>query len=115
MTSQMNAVTFDAQHAADLATFWAAVVGGEVAEGANEQWAQVHSQRAPMLLFLQVPEPKTAKNRCHVDLTTDDVEAEVARLVGLGAETVHSKDEWGVRWTTLRDPQGNEFCVAVHL
>jgi len=114
MTSQLHAVTFDASNAAELAGFWAAVVGGEVAEGANEQWAQVHSKGSPMLLFLQVPEGKTAKNRCHIDLDTDDLEAEVARLVGLGAERVYSKDEWGVQWSTLRDPQGNEFCVAVH-
>ena len=42
----------------------------------------------------------------------EDREAEVARLVSLGAEHLHDKDEWGHQWSTLRDPEGNEFCVS---
>ena len=59
-----------------------------------------------------MPEGKTAKNRMHVDLAASDHEAEVARLVGLGATRVTDIDEWGYRWTVLQDPEGNEFCVA---
>jgi len=44
----------------------------------------------------------------------DDRAAEVERLVELGATHVHDKDEWNTRWTTLTDPEGNEFCVATH-
>jgi predicted enzyme related to lactoylglutathione lyase len=40
--------------------------------------------------------------------------SEVDRLVGLGATVVHDKHEWGITWTTLTDPEGNEFCVAKH-
>jgi predicted enzyme related to lactoylglutathione lyase len=54
------------------------------------------------------------KNRVHLVLHADDRAAEVERLVSLGATIVHDKDEWNVRWTTLTDPQGNEFCVATH-
>ncbi len=63
-------------------------------------------------MFLKVPEGKTVKNRVHLDLHADDPEAEVTRLLGLGASHVHEKKEWGSQWTTLADPEGNEFCVA---
>ena len=43
-----------------------------------------------------------------------DRAAEVERLLGLGATFVHEKDEFGFQWTTLADPEGNEFCVAAH-
>ena len=63
-------------------------------------------------LFAKVPEPKTAKNRMHLDVATTDVEAEVARLLELGATRVRDVDEWGYVWTVMQDPEGNEFCVA---
>ncbi len=59
-----------------------------------------------------VPEPKSGKNRVHVDLMAADRRAEVARLQGLGATVVDEYDEWGVQWTVLSDVEGNEFCVA---
>lgn len=52
------------------------------------------------------------KNRAHFDLHADDRDAEVARLQGLGATKVRNYDEYGARWTTLQDVEGNEFCVA---
>ena len=66
----------------------------------------------PTWLFAKVPESKTAKNRMHVDLAAPDHEAEVARLVALGATRVADMEEWGYEWTVLQDPEGNEFCVA---
>ena len=53
-----------------------------------------------------------AKNRAHPDFSAEDREAEVERLVGLGASVVADHDESGVRWTVLQDVEGNEFCVA---
>jgi len=64
----------------------------------------------------KVPEPKTAKNRCHVDLHTDSrdaVQTETDRLLALGATLVRApKDEYGAYWSTLQDPEGNEFCIG---
>ena len=68
----------------------------------------------PVMMFIQVPEAKAAKNRMHLDLSADDRDAEVERLVALGATRIHDKDEWGIQWTTLADPEGNEFCIAEH-
>ena len=66
------------------------------------------------LLFIQVPEDRTAKNRVHIDLDAPDLAAARERLEGLGAEFVHEKDEHGLRWFTFRDPEDNEFCVGSH-
>ncbi len=67
---------------------------------------------APNLFFIRVPEAKAVKNRVHVDLASDDRDAEVTRLVGIGARHVADHDEGGASWTVLHDPEGNEFCVA---
>jgi hypothetical protein len=48
----------------------------------------------------------------HVDFHSDDRGADVERLLALGAHRVGDYDEWGTNWTTLRDVEGNEFCIA---
>jgi hypothetical protein len=66
-------------------------------------------------VFLQrVPEPKTVKNRVHLDLQVgpDRHDVEVQRLSGLGATVAWVTDDRGPRTTTMRDPEGNEFCVS---
>jgi len=70
------------------------------------------AQLPEVWVFIRVPESKAGKNRVHVDLTAADREAEVARLVGLGATACSDHDEWGAVWTTMHDPEGNEFCVG---
>jgi predicted enzyme related to lactoylglutathione lyase len=69
---------------------------------------------ASPLLLQGVPEPKAVKNRMHVDIVVDDVEAEVHRLQALGArrnyEGVQSYGE--TRWVRMSDPEQNEFCVS---
>jgi hypothetical protein len=66
------------------------------------------------ILFQSVPEPKTVKNRVHLDLHVGpDARAEtVARLEELGAKVLYEKAEMGSSWVTMADPEGNEFCVA---
>jgi hypothetical protein len=72
--------------------------------------------RGPRLLFQQVPEPKTVKDRIHLDLHhgfDDDARAaEVERLIGLGATKLWDGEQGPQRWVTMADPEGNEFCVA---
>lgn len=121
MTSSINAVTLDCSDAKTLAEFWSAVFDRPIDSGepgASQFFASIGRDdqpgSGPVMMFIAVPEAKTAKNRMHLDLSTSDRAAEVERLVGLGATVVHDKDEWGVRWTTLTDPEGNEFCVAEH-
>jgi len=64
----------------------------------------------PNLLFLAVPEGKVCKNRLHIDLTPDDQQAEVDRLIALGATRVDI-GQGEQTWVVLADPEGNEFCV----
>ncbi|MCX4972223.1 VOC family protein [Streptomyces sp. NBC_00620] len=65
------------------------------------------------LLFQRVPEPKTVKNRLHLDLHAGAERrgAEVARLEGLGASVLRQVKEPGGEWVVMTDPEGNEFCV----
>jgi hypothetical protein len=68
---------------------------------------------AARLLFVQVPEGKTVKNRMHVDVNVgkDHIDAKVAELTALGARELYKIDEPGTFHTTMADPEGNEFCV----
>jgi len=73
------------------------------------------SGEGPRLLFQSVPERKTVKDRIHLDLhfdLDDDArDAEVARLVALGATKLWDGQQGPQRWVTMADPEGNEFCV----
>jgi len=68
----------------------------------------------PRVLFQRVPEARTGKNRVHLDVHVgaERREAEVARLVGLGATELWREAQGPLEWVTLADPEGNEFCVA---
>ncbi|MFI9153717.1 VOC family protein [Streptomyces sp. NPDC053367] len=65
------------------------------------------------LLFQRVPEPKTGKNRLHLDLHPGEAlrEREVDRLKGLGATVLREVKEPSGQWVVMADPEGNEFCV----
>ena len=69
---------------------------------------------APRVLFQLVPEPKTVKNRVHLDVRVgaEHVAAEVARLTDRGATVLHEGQQGPYRWVTLADPEGNEFCLT---
>jgi hypothetical protein len=68
----------------------------------------------PRLLFQAVPEPKVGKNRLHLDVRVGPEvrEAEVARLLGLGATELWRGAQGPYEWVTLADPEGNEFCLT---
>jgi predicted enzyme related to lactoylglutathione lyase len=111
-TSTLFGASFDAHHAANLAQFWAAALGRELADGADADNAVVLpadiAATGPRLAFHRVPEPKTAKNRVHFDLITTDIETESTRLTSLGATKLTSHDGQA-HWVTFADPEGNEF------
>ncbi|GAA2382949.1 hypothetical protein GCM10009855_23890 [Gordonia cholesterolivorans] len=67
----------------------------------------------PMIAFQKVADPTPGKNRIHLDLRADDRTAEVERLIAAGATLVAERSMGdGFAWTTLADPDGNQFCVA---
>ena len=115
MSSFVFNVTFDCADPRALSRFWSEVTGYQLTGEERDDFVRL---RAPdhrgvrYLLFFKVPEPKTVKNRMHVDLATRDVEAEVARLVGLGAKEIDRREGNGTRWVVMNDPEGNEFCLG---
>lgn len=72
------------------------------------------SGRLPRLLFQTVPEPKTVKNRMHLDIAVgpDEREAKVEALVAAGATRLWDGEQGPHMWVTMADPEGNEFCVS---
>jgi predicted enzyme related to lactoylglutathione lyase len=70
------------------------------------------SGHARPVLFVIVPEPKSVKNRLHMDIRpSGSMQAEVTRLESAGATRLRRVDEGGSFWTVMSDPEGNEFCV----
>ena len=69
---------------------------------------------APRVLFQLVPEPKTVKNRVHLDVRVgpENVDAEVARLTARGATVLHHGQQGPHHGVTIADPEGNELCLT---
>ncbi len=117
MSLRIQCVCVDARDPSSLATFWQSVLG----------WRRTHEEPdevvleppmgsaedgvVPDLLFLKVDDPKTVKNRLHIDLRPDDQQAEVERLEALGAARVSVGQTAEATWVVLADPEGNEFSV----
>ena len=116
MSINLRAVTFDCADAAVVAHFWSTVLDRplDAEPEPSPFFASIGltDPTRPALMFIQVPEGKTVKNRVHLDFDSDDLQADVARVIGLGATHVHDKAEYGMTWTTLADPEGNEFCIG---
>src|SRR5262245_26843454 len=96
-----------------MTTFWTAAAG-LAAVGVIEGRYVALSGQGVSLTLQRVSEPKSVKNRMHLDLLVDNVEQEVGRLEALGATRLspQAHEDFGQRWYVLADPEGNEFCVA---
>ncbi len=121
MTSRITSVPIDCTDPETLAGFWAAVLGWRVR---STGWQPTpHGFDGAVLTpgedglfeidFRWVPEPKRTKNRIHFDVhaTDGDQDAELARLLALGA-TLVDVDQGDRSWHVLADPEGNEFCLC---
>ncbi|WP_275003178.1 VOC family protein [Promicromonospora iranensis] len=109
-----------------LARWWAEALGWHVIFETDEEsvlvpsWAAELSEKLdfhqvpPGMVFVPVEHEKVGKNRLHWDFaphTSDDRDAEIARLVELGATVIDVGQPADAPWTVLTDPDGNEFCV----
>src|SRR5262245_38525113 len=119
MPTRLVHLVVDATDPGRLARFWAQALRWEVAAEEPEEvdvWPSGFSYpdtSALPLVFVPAPEPKTGKNRVHLDLATESRRhhaAEVKRLLDLGARPADI-GQADVPWTVLADPEGNEFCV----
>jgi predicted enzyme related to lactoylglutathione lyase len=108
------AIVVKAHDPAELAAFWQSAAGGEI-KVRNALAAGIRPATAgPWLEFVRNEDPKTVKDRIHLDLrpyAADDQKAEVARLLGLGAVRTDVGQSGEESWVVLADPEGNEFCV----
>ncbi|MDJ1132123.1 VOC family protein [Streptomyces iconiensis] len=117
-TGPMAAVVVDCADPREMARFWGGAMDWALHEVTDEH-ATLRSAKGvgPYLEFLRTPEPKTVKNRVHLDLRPypgEEQAAEVARLRALGAGEI-DLGQGDVPWTCLVDPEGNEFCVLTPL
>ena len=112
MSLRFTEICLDARDTAELARWWSQVLGWtlESAEDDGEWLLRPPAGAGPDWLFLPVPEGKSVKNRIHFDFTPDDQQAEVDRLLRLGARHVDI-GQGEQTWVVLADPEGNEFCV----
>jgi hypothetical protein len=102
-------VCIDAGDAAVVGRFWGAVLGREVeVDGDGDVLLRPAADGGPGIYVNRVPEPKTVKDRIHLDVTLEPGQ-EISDLLRLGATVVTEPGE--VRWWVLADPEGNEFCA----
>ncbi|HWC21200.1 MAG TPA: VOC family protein [Flexivirga sp.] len=128
MSLRWDSVVVDCHDPRSLAHWWADVLDWQVVLDSEEELviAPEHAAGAgplsatqwrtlgPVMVFGVSSDDKQVKNRLHLDLaphTSDDRDAEIARLVGRGASHVDIGQGDDLPWTVLADPEGNEFCV----
>ncbi|OLT07359.1 hypothetical protein BJF90_14735 [Pseudonocardia sp. CNS-004] len=117
MALSIGMVTVDCADPVSLSGFWTAALGTTVAQNFEDAFVMLAPppQGGPLLAFQLVPEPRSGKNRLHLDLgaPAGGRQAEVERLVQLGATVLGERGDPSVfSWITLTDPEGNEFCVG---
>jgi hypothetical protein len=127
--ARLHDIVFDCHRPSTLARFWAGALDGyDIAPYDDAEIERLRSNGIdsieddpsvlveargvePRFFFQLVPESKTVKNRVHLDLRCDDIDAETARVVALGARVLATTDPTD-DWVVLADPEGNEFCLS---
>ena len=115
MPVRLHHIVVDAHDLPGLARFWTQVLGWKVLSERENEIVIGTDENAPVgMCFMPVADPKTVKNRVHLDLTSsaEDRDQEIDRLLALGARRVNIGQTGAESWTVLADPEGNEFCVV---
>jgi predicted enzyme related to lactoylglutathione lyase len=112
---RVSFTTIDASDPNRLAAFWSEVLGTEVAETSDEgRFVFLAEANGHILSFQRVPEPKSVKNRMHLDVRVEELDAATEAVLALGGSwdgNERTLDD--ARWRTLHDPEGNEFGIFV--
>jgi len=118
MANRITTVVVDCADPDRLSAFYGAVLGWEVVgteDGDVEIGPPGQPEKGPVptLLFQRVPDPTPGKNRLHLDLnaTDRDQDAELERLLALGATHADVGQTGEEQWHVLADPEGNPFCL----
>jgi hypothetical protein len=111
MTLQFESVVVDARDPVALGRWWASALRWIVVNDSVDDFEiRRTADELPGLIFEPVSNPKSGKNRLHLDFRPVDQDAEVERLIALGARRVDI-GQGTPSWVVLADPEGNEFCV----
>jgi predicted enzyme related to lactoylglutathione lyase len=115
MGSVITEISIDCVNTEPVAHFWAGVLGWQLQRKDDLLWMSESGDPTGgglILVFARVPEPKTVKNRVHIDISPcgSDQAEELERLIALGATHVDI-GQGDVPWVVLADPEGNEFCL----
>jgi predicted enzyme related to lactoylglutathione lyase len=108
-------IVLDCAEPKSLAAFWREALGyRDYYTDANLAVLVPKEGIASPLLLQGVPEPRVGKNRMHLDIVADDIEAEAHRLEALGAHRIDEgvQSFGGTQWVRMSDPEQNEFCVS---
>jgi hypothetical protein len=125
--SRLRSIVVDCAHPSALARFWAVALGYTLRAYDQAEIDRLHEEEldpesdpsvvidppacGPTVWFNQVPEPKTTKNRVHIDINVAG-RGDVEDLIGLGAKIIRTADQVpGENWFIMEDPEGNQFCV----
>jgi predicted enzyme related to lactoylglutathione lyase len=114
MPLALHHVVIDAHDLPRLARFWAQALGWQILSEREREVVIGPEATAPVgICFMPSPDGKVLKNRVHLDLTAaaEERDAEIDRLIALGASRVDIGQTGSESWTVLADPEGNEFCV----
>lgn len=114
MGVSLHHVVIDAHDLPVLARFWAQVLDWRILSEREREVVIGANETAPVgICFMPVTDEKIVKNRLHLDLTPNsaDRDAEIERLLALGARRVDIGQTGRESWTVLADPEGNEFCL----
>jgi predicted enzyme related to lactoylglutathione lyase len=115
MPVRLHHIVVDTHDLPGLARFWTQALGWRVLSERDREIVIGPDENAPVgMCFMPVADVKTVKNRLHLDLTSsaEDRDAEIERLLALGARRVDVGQTGAESWTVLADPEGNEFCVV---
>ncbi|MEU3464980.1 VOC family protein [Streptomyces sp. NPDC006733] len=115
MPLSLHHIVIDAHDLPALARFWAQVLGWQILSEREREVVIGPAETASVgICFMAVTDRKVAKNRLHLDLTSaaQDREAEIERILALGARRVDVGQRGDESWIVLADPEGNEFCVV---
>lgn len=113
MALTVEMITIDCADPDALSRWWSEALGGDVTALEPGEFVMLVRPEGPRLGFQKVPDPTPGKNRMHLDFAAADAEAEVARLVSLGArETERHSFGDDFSWVVLADPEGNAFCIG---
>lgn len=110
---RFSLVVIDCAEPRELATFWSTLTGAAIRQSFDD-WASLEPMAGGVrIAFQQVPEPKTVKNRVHVDLSAEDEEATAREIeTTLGARRLWVSEDPEDPFVVLADPEGNEFCIV---